>query len=67
MKSSHKRKINGKIYDQWIKIGNTVDKKTVDELIDADHRRGFLVASVKPTVDEIKWGRIKSILYHRRK
>ena len=54
-KSSHKRKINGKIYEQWIKIGNTVDKKTIDELIDKDRERGFSVVSVKPTVDEMKW------------
>ena len=67
MKSSHRRKINGKIYEQWIGIGNTVDKKTINELKESDRRRGFLVASVKPTVDEIKWGRLQSILYHRRK
>lgn len=67
MKSSHKRKINGKIYEQWIKIGNTVDKETVDDLIRKDKQRGMLVVRIKPTVDEIKWERIKEILYHKRK
>ena len=68
MKSSFKRKINGKIYEQWIKIGKTVDKETIDELIQKDRMRGMLVVKVTPTVDEMKWGGgIKTILYHRRK
>lgn len=67
MKSSHKRKINGKIYEQWIKIGDTVDKETIDDLIQKDKKRDMLVVKVKPTIDEVKFGKIKFILYHRRK
>lgn len=67
MKSSQVRKINGKLYDKWISIGNTVDKKTVDELINGGKSRGMLVVKVKPTIDEMKWDKIKFILYHRRK
>jgi len=64
--SSFSRKINGKYYDKWISIGNTVDKKTVDELIMGDKKRGMLVVKVKPTVEEKAYGKIKFILYHRR-
>ena len=62
IKSSHRRTIKGKIYEQWIKVGNTVDKSTIDDLIEKDKSRGMSVVKVKPTNDETKWGRIKFIL-----